>query len=93
MQAAARSLSHFKFNNRRCAGLLWALFCGLTFFSDLLHFGTALLKGLYAVAVVRVPPAISAGRPVLATGPPINGGARGGGVTQPGLAVLAQEIK
>ena len=43
--------------------------------------------------VVRVPPAISAGRPVLATGPPINGGARGGGVTQPGLAVLAQEIK
>ena len=50
MQAAARSLSHFKFNNRRCAGLFWALFCGLTFFSDLLHFGTALLKGLYAVA-------------------------------------------
>ena len=42
--------------------------------------------------VVRVPPAIPAGRPVLATGPPINGGARGGGVTQPGLAVLAQEI-
>jgi hypothetical protein len=44
--------------------------------------------------VMRVPPAISAGRPVLATGPPINGGGWGGGgaVARPGLAVLAQEI-
>jgi hypothetical protein len=36
---------------RRRAGLFWALFCGLTFFSDLLHFDTGHIKGLNAVAL------------------------------------------
>jgi hypothetical protein len=38
---------------RRRAGLFWALLCGLTFFSDLLHFDTGLLMGLNAVALRR----------------------------------------